>query len=65
MRAIVAPPSTQAVQRLLEVGDQVLHVLQPDREAHQPVGDAHGRAHLGPCLPEDGGRHRENLIIID
>src|SRR5438552_7265821 len=34
-------------QRLIQIRDQVLHVLDPDRQPHQAVGKSHAAPHFG------------------
>ena len=54
-----------AVQRLREIGDQVVAILDADRDANEAVGDAHFRAALGAHLPEDRvrDRYRERAVV--
>src|SRR4029077_6370838 len=34
-------------QRLIQIRDEVLHVLDPDRQPHQAVGESHAAPHVG------------------
>src|SRR5438445_8995119 len=47
--ACCAPTHTSSVipQRLIQIRDEVLHVLDPDRQPHQAVGEPHAAPHVG------------------
>src|SRR5437868_2983296 len=57
MRLTLSSPSL--IERMLELGDQVLDILDAHREAHQPVADAEPGAHV---LGQRGVRHDRRML---
>src|SRR5258706_6095798 len=57
MRLTLSSPSL--IERMPELGDQVLHVFDSDGQAHQAIADAKARAHV---LGQRSVRHDRRML---
>src|SRR6187431_2154634 len=62
-----APDGGGPLQRTVEVGDEVAHVLEADRHPDRAVGDAHRGTRLGfePAVSGRGGVRRQRLGVAE
>src|SRR5439155_17572951 len=62
-RLFVAVESSDVEQRLFEVGDNVFYVLDADREAHEPLSDAHAILHFPGqgSVPHHRGKRNQSF----